>query len=235
MRILAIETTALVASVAVVDEYRTIGEMTLNDKKTHSQTIMPLVKTLLDMLAMTLDDIDYIACSSGPGSFTGLRIGAATAKGLAHGACKKIIPVPTLDALAYNIFDANNIIVPLMDARRDQVYTAFFKREGDKLTKLCDDFADGLDNVLERLNQYAGAERVIFLGDGAYVHRDAIQNHNKNHLFAPQNLNMQSAAAVGSVAFLRLADQKAVAPDEFEISYLRQSQAEREYTERKER
>ena len=102
MKILAIDTTGLVASVALADENKTIGEFTTNFNKTHSQTIMPMIEELCKMVELNLTDIDYIACASGPGSFTGLRIGAATAKGLAHGLDKKIIPIPTLDALAYN-------------------------------------------------------------------------------------------------------------------------------------
>ena len=126
MNILAIDTTGLVASVALVNEDKTIGEFTTNYKKTHSQTIMPMIEILVKMLEVDLDTVDYIACACGPGSFTGLRIGAATAKGLAHGLGKQIIAVPTLDALAYNMMESNNLIVPIMDARRNQVYSALY-------------------------------------------------------------------------------------------------------------
>ena len=118
MKILALDTTGLVASAAIVDESKTIAEFTTNYKKTHSQTIMPMIEAIRNMAEIELNDIDYIACASGPGSFTGLRIGAATAKGLAHGLDKKIIPVPTLDALAYNLAYCSSLIVPIMDARR---------------------------------------------------------------------------------------------------------------------
>ena len=120
MKILALDTTGLVASVALVDENKTIAEFTTNYKKTHSQTIMPMVENLKNMVDLDLSTIDYIACACGPGSFTGLRIGAATAKGLAHGLDIPVIPVPTLDALAYNMFGTNKLVVPIMDARRNQ-------------------------------------------------------------------------------------------------------------------
>ena len=121
MKILALDTTGLVASVALVDENKTIAEFTTNYKKTHSQTIMPMVENLKNMVDLDLSTIDYIACACGPGSFTGLRIGAATAKGLAHGLDIPVIPVPTLDALAYNMFGTNKLVVPIMDARSNQV------------------------------------------------------------------------------------------------------------------
>ena len=126
MKILALDTTGLVASVALVDEEKTIAEFTTNYKKTHSQTIMPMIEQLKNMVELDLSEIDYVACASGPGSFTGLRIGAATAKGLAHGLDKKIIPVPTLDGLAYNLAESSKLIVPIMDARRNQVYSAIY-------------------------------------------------------------------------------------------------------------
>jgi len=126
MKILAIDTTGVAASAAVVREGKLLAEDVLNYKLTHSQTIMPLVDDVLKKTETDLKTIDYIACSEGPGSFTGLRIGAATAKGLALGLGKKIVTVPTLDVLAYNIFGTENIICPIMDARRSQVYSAFY-------------------------------------------------------------------------------------------------------------
>lgn len=136
MKILALDTTGQVASVALADEEKLIGEYTINYKMTHSQTIMPMVDAVVKMTDFDLSTVDYIACSQGPGSFTGLRIGAATAKGLALGLNKKIVPVPTLDALAYNIFETDKIICPIMDARRSQVYTALYQWEDGKLQNL---------------------------------------------------------------------------------------------------
>ena len=135
MKILAIDTTSLVASVALVNDNKTIAEFTTNYKKTHSQTIMPMIDYLKNMVELELDTVDYIACSSGPGSFTGLRIGAATAKGLSLALNKKIVPVPTLDAIAYNVFMNENLIVPIMDARRNQVYTALYTWEDNQFKR----------------------------------------------------------------------------------------------------
>lgn len=227
MKILAIDTTGLVASVALVDECKTIGEFTTNYKKTHSQTIMPMVEMLGKMLELNFNDIDYVACASGPGSFTGLRIGAATCKGLAHGLGKKIIPVPTLDALAYNIVESNSLIVPIMDARRNQVYTAFYK-SGEKFSRVSDYMAMDIETVLDKA--LAIDNNAIFLGDGVPVFMDTIKNRNEQFKFAMPNMNMQSAASVGALA-LNMQDM-AVDCNEFELMYLRKSQAERERDEK---
>ena len=230
MKILAIDTTSLVASVALVDDTKTIAEFTTNYKKTHSQTIMPIIDYLKKMVELNMSEIDYIACSSGPGSFTGLRIGAATAKGLAFALNKKIVPVPTLDALAYNIFMTDNIIVPIMDARRNQVYTAFYCWENNEFKRLTDYLAEDINVVLEKLNEFG--KNAIFLGDGVKVHKDTIKQFNENYIFALPNFNEQRAATVGTLALNYVNNDKAVNPDEFELTYLRKSQAEREYDER---
>ena len=127
MKLLAIDTTGQTASVAVLEDDTLLAEYTINYHMTHSQTIMPMIEQICNMIKLNKNEIDYIACSCGPGSFTGLRIGAATAKGLALGLDISVVAVPTLDALAYNIFDTSAVICPIMDARRQQVYTAFYQ------------------------------------------------------------------------------------------------------------
>ena len=229
MKILAIDTTSLVASVALVDEKKTIAEFTTNYKKTHSQTIMPMLEYLKNMVELDINTVDYIACSSGPGSFTGLRIGAATAKGLAFALNKKIIPVPTLDALAYNIFMNGQIIAPIMDARRNQVYTAFYKWEDDKFIRISEYMADDIKLVLKKLSRFD--KNVVFLGDGVEVYKDIIIEFNSNFIFAPAHIHAQRASAVGALA-MEYARSGVVDPKDFELIYLRKSQAEREFDER---
>ncbi len=230
MKILAVDTSSLVASVALVDETKTIAEFTTNYKKTHSQTIMPMIDYLKNMVELDLSSVDYIACSSGPGSFTGLRIGGATAKGLAFALNKKIVPVPTLDALAYNIFMNENIIVPIMDARRSQVYTAFYTWEKKCFKRLSEYMAEDINIVLNKLDGFD--KNVIFVGDGIEAYRDTIKNFNKNYVLAFSNLSYQRAASVGALAIDYALKGLIVDSKEFELTYLRKSQAEREYDER---
>lgn len=227
MKILSIDTTGAVASVAIVDETKTIAEFTINHEKTHSQTIMPMIEYMINIIDIELSSIDYIACSNGPGSFTGLRIGAATAKGLAHGLNKQIVPVPTLDSLAYNIVGTDKLIVPIMDARRNQVYTAFYMWNNGKLERKIEYIAENIENVLDMISEYK--KDVIFLGDGVGVHKNTLINSNRNYSFAPVNINMQRASTVGMIALDYAKDNKAVDYTQFDIFYLRKSQAEREY------
>lgn len=225
MKILAIDTTGLVASVAIVDSFKTIAEFTTNHKKTHSETLMPMIENMFNALDMDIRGMDYIAVSNGPGSFTGLRIGVATAIAIGHGANKLVIPVPTLDSLAYNIIDQSNIIVPIMDARRDQVYTAFYERDGEKLIRLNDYMADNIDIVMDLLIKQN--KNAIFLGDGVPVFAEKILKYKEKFMIAGQNLNMQRASSVGALAMKNI--DKAVTYDKVVPFYLRVSQAEREY------
>ncbi|MBR1737139.1 MAG: tRNA (adenosine(37)-N6)-threonylcarbamoyltransferase complex dimerization subunit type 1 TsaB [Firmicutes bacterium] len=228
MKILALDTTGIVASAAIVDEEKTIAEFTVNFKQNHSVTIMPMIEDMIKILGIEKSEIDYIACSSGPGSFTGLRIGAATAKGLAHGLGKKIIPVPTLDALAYNICESDRFIVPIMDARRNQVYTAVYERNDEDIERISEYMAEDINELLEFLK--SNSMRAIFLGDGVKVFKERIKEYDEEHIFAPQNMVMKSAASVGALAVKNT--DKAVDCSQFEIIYLRLSQAEREYNEK---
>ena len=127
MKILALDSSGLVASVAVVEDEKLLAEYTVNYKKTHSQTLLPMLDELTRMLDLELDTIDAVAVSGGPGSFTGLRIGSATAKGLGLALKKPLIHVPTLDAMAYNLWGSDALICPIMDARRNQVYTGVYQ------------------------------------------------------------------------------------------------------------
>ena len=126
MKLLALDSSGLVASVAVAEEDNLIGEYTVNYKKTHSQTLLPMLDAVAKMIDLDLDTVDAIAIAKGPGSFTGLRIGSATAKGLGLALDKPIVEIPTVDGLAYNLWGAKDLVCPLMDARRNQTYTGIY-------------------------------------------------------------------------------------------------------------
>ena len=127
MKILGLDSSGLVASVAVVEDEELRGEYTINYKKTHSQTLLPMLDEVTKMIELDLETIDAIAVSGGPGSFTGLRIGSATAKGLGLALQKPLVHVPTVDALAYNLVGHRDMVCPLMDARRGQTYTGLYE------------------------------------------------------------------------------------------------------------
>lgn len=229
MKILGIDTTGQTASVALVEDEKLIAEISLNHKLTHSQTIMPMIAEVLERAETEKESIDCIACACGPGSFTGLRIGAATAKGLALALGKPLVAVPTLDALAYNIFESGKFICPIMDARRNQVYAAFYMWEEGKLIRLTDHMADSIERIIEIAEMFES--EVIFLGDGVPVHRERLEE-NPDFLFAPAHCNLQRAATVATLGATLAAEGLKKPSEEFELIYLRKSQAEREREER---
>ena len=173
----------------------------------------------------TKDRLKKSALGMSPGSFTGLRIGAATAKGFALALDKPIVAVPTLDALAYNVFETNKFICPIMDARRNQVYAAFYMWENGKLIRLTDHMAESIERVIEIAEMLE--HEVIFLGDGVPVHRERLEQ-NPAFLFAPAHCNMQRASAVAALGAIMAEEGLAKPGNAFELIYLRKSQAERE-------
>ena len=230
MRILAIESSSLVASVAVYEDGITMAEYTANFKKTHSQTLLPMIDAMISLLGIELSSIDAIAVSGGPGSFTGLRIGSATAKGLGLALDKPLIHVPTLDATAYGIYGSSAVICPIMDARRGQVYTGLYRFEKD-FEVLMEQDALQMTELIEKLN--AMGERVIFLGDGVPVYREMIKEQLKvPYDFAPAHVNRQRAAAVAALGAVYFAEGKTETAEEHKPDYLRKSQAEREREEK---
>lgn len=237
MRILAIDSSGLVATVAVVEEEneisKTIAEYTINYKKTHSQTLLPMLDEIVKMTDMNLDTIDAIAVAGGPGSFTGLRIGSATAKGLGLALKKPLIHIPTVDGLAYNLCYTDRIICPIMDARRNQVYTGIYQMDGDKLQVLEAQMAVEIDELAKKLCTYG--KPVIFLGDGVPVHKDRLEKElmtNYDIAFAPAHMNQQRAATVGMLGIQYYKEGKTETAMEHKPDYLRVSQAEREREER---
>ena len=231
MLLLAVESSGLVASVALTTEDKLIGEYTTNFKKTHSQTLLPMLDEIVRMTGIPLESVDAIVISGGPGSFTGLRIGAATAKGLGLALNKPLVNVPTVDALAYNLYGTDKIICPIMDARRRQVYTGLYTFEGDKFRVLCREKAVGIDDIVQEIKTMG--RPVIFLGDGVPVHQAFIEEHIQVECsFAPPHLNAQRAGALAALGKIYFEEGRLETADEHVPEYLRLSQAERELLER---
>lgn len=234
MLLLAIESSGLVASIAIMSDDKVIGEYTTNFKKTHSQTLLPMMNEVTQMTGIALEDLDAIVISGGPGSFTGLRIGAATAKGLGLALDKPLVNVPTVDALAYNLYGNEQIICPIMDARRQQVYTGLYTFERDEFKVICPQKAVGIDEIVNEIN--AMGRPVIFLGDGVPVHREYILEHSNVPCdFAPAHLNAQRAGALAALGKRYFEAGRLETADEHVPEYLRLSQAERELQERKQK
>jgi len=231
MKILALDSSGLVASVAVTENDNLLAEYTVNYKKTHSQTLLPMLDEISRMIELDLESIDAIAVAAGPGSFTGLRIGSATAKGLGLALSKPLIGVPTVEALAYNLYDVPGLICPIMDARRRQVYTGLYSFEQHQMKTVKEQTAMGIEELTEELNQKN--QPVIFLGDGVAVYRDTIKEKLTVPFdFAPVHLNKQRAGAVAALGARYYAEGKTETAREHQPEYLRVSQAERERAER---
>ncbi len=227
MKILAIDSSGLVASVAVVEDDTLLAEYTVNYKKTHSQTLLPMLREAGKMIELDLHTLDAIAVAGGPGSFTGLRIGSATAKGLGLALDLPIVSVPTVDALACNLFGCAGHICPIMDARREQVYTGIYHFEdGQLITEHRQEPMDIAD-LIRILNDLGGD--VTFLGDGVPVFRDTIDRQMQvPYRFAPANLNRQRASSVAVLGMQYYREGKIQTAAEHHPEYLRPSQAERE-------
>lgn len=231
MRILALDSSGLVASVAIMEEEQTIAEYTVNYKKTHSQTLLPMLDEIVKMTEMDLNTIDAIAIAGGPGSFTGLRIGSATAKGLGLALGKPLIHVPTLEGLACNLYGCSSLICPIMDARRNQVYTGVYRLNESGLQVVKEQMAIDVGVLAEQLN--ALGEAITFLGDGVPVYREQLEEKlTVPFAFAPANMNRQRAASVGLRGFQYYREGHIETAAEHQPDYLRVSQAERERAER---
>ena len=227
MKVLGIDSSGMVATVAVVEDTQMLAEYTINYKKTHSQTLLPMLDEVAKMIELDLNTIDAIAVAAGPGSFTGLRIGSATAKGLGLALKKPLVSVPTLEGIAYNFCGSEKVICPMMDARRSQVYTGIYEFQGNTLKVLEDQMAVPVEEVLEKLNQ-TGRE-VILAGDGVPVYLELIEKNLKvPYLLAPAHLNRQRAGAVAVLGIQYAKEGKLESAMEHQPDYLRLSQAERE-------
>lgn len=230
MKILALDSSGLVAGVALVEDDTLVAEYSTNYKKTHSQTLLPMLDEIKKMVELDLHSIDVIAVSAGPGSFTGLRIGSATAKGLGLVLGVPLAAVPTVDALAMNLYGCDKLICPMMDARRDQVYTGLYtfekKEKAYELRAGLSQCALPLQELAEKIN--ALGREVIFLGDGVPVYEEKLAELiDVPYSFAPASCNRQRAASVAVLGGIYAKEGRLVSADAFAPEYLRMSQAER--------
>ena len=231
MNIIGIDASGIAGSVAYISDYKLVGEYYVCHKLTHSQTIMPMLEHLKQMIGIELEKIDAIAVTSGPGSFTGIRIGVATAKAMAMALNVPLIGIPTLDVMANNMVFTDAMICPIMDARRNQVYTAYYQWEQEKLVRKSDYLGIEIDVLLEAFEKEA--KSVIFLGDGVDVFKEKIKETlGERALFAPAFLEMQRASTLAYLACRAYEKGEVENPDTFVPLYLRKSQAEREREER---
>ena len=242
MKIMAIEASGPVAGCAVLEDGLLIADYNVQYKKKHAQSLVPMMDEVKHMLDLDLSTVDAIAISKGPGSFTGLRIGAATAKGAAMAMDCPIIPVPTVDSIAYNLYGTDSLICPLMDARRQQVYTGIYEwiQDGDapdgmRFSVVRPQCIIPVAEIAEDLN--ARGRSVIFLAYGVPVSREALAELMKvPYTFAPAHLARQRAATVAALAYAyyeREGEACMVTADDFRPEYLRLAQAEQEHSERR--
>ena len=231
MKLLAIDSSGLVASVALLYDDILVGEYTIHNKKTHSQTLLPMIDELIRIADTDKHELDAIAVAAGPGSFTGLRIGAATAKGLAQALGIPIVPVSTLEGLSYNLQGSKDFVCPIMDARRSQVYACLYDVSDEEPRALIREDAYPIDELKEAVLKNKG-DRVIFLGDGVPVYEDWLRDI-PGVVFASDAVRYQRASSVAALGRLYAEQGKAVPAKDFAPVYLRKSQAEREREEKR--
>lgn len=230
MKILAIDTSGNVASASLIDEQKVIGEININYKQNHSVTIVPIIDYLLNMVDVDLKNIDFLACTCGPGSFTGLRIGAATIKAIAHVFNKKIIPISTLEVLAYNVFMTDKFIVPIIDAKAERIFAGIYIWENNKLKNIYKDQATTIRDILDYIKK--NTIDPIFIGDGSIIYKSIIKEYFNEENFVPIGFNMQKSSSLGNLAIDYAKENKFVDYNNFYIDYIRKPQAQREMEER---
>ena len=228
MRILGFESSAKSASVAICDENGLVAQYFQNSGLTHSRTLLPMAEDMLKNLSMNINDVDLIAVSQGPGSFTGVRIGVSAVKGLAWAADKPVCGVSTLLAMAYNGVTApdDSLVCCVMDARRDQFYNALFVMRDGIPVRLCEDRAIGTEKLVEDIENQK--KSVLIVGDGATLCYNALEKLKTNVVLAPEPMRYQSAFGVCMAA----AREPSQSVHELLPVYLRLSQAERERQEK---
>lgn len=226
MKILALESSAVAASAAVCEDEFLLAQVFQNSGLTHSRTLLPMVESMLDNCGLSLDQIELIAVASGPGSFTGLRIGLAAAKGLAWAGEKRCCGVSTLEAMAWNAACADGLICCAMDARRKQVYNALFRARDGELERLTEDRAISLEALFAQLDELG--ETPLLVGDGAELCLSYGAQRGTSLRIAPAHLRYQSAWGVARGALELAASGRVTDAQGLEAAYLRLSQAERE-------
>ena len=227
---LAFDSTAKAASVAVCDGEELLALYNIDNGLTQSELLLPMAENMLKSLKLTFDDVNLLACAVGPGSFTGVRIGVALVKGIAFGKSIPCVSVSTLDELAVNLEGLDGIIVPVMDARRQQVYTATYKGEGGSLNKLTPDRAIAISELAEELKCYT--EPIYLVGDGYDVAKRGLMAAGVNVKNTPKLLITENAYSVARVAIRKYENGEATSDLEIAPTYLRMPQAERERLER---
>ena len=231
MRALAVDTSTATAGIAVADENGLLAEFMIKDMKTHSQKLVPMLKELLDSLRLELSDIDVLAAVTGPGSFTGLRIGVTTIKTMAYALDKPVVGITSLDALANAaVVPESTLVCPIMDARNNQVYTALYKPQNEVMTNLSGYMGLHISELVKQIEEkYEGAD-VLFAGDGVLLHRDFLKTELRERCsFMPLFTLQQMAAPAAQMALTLHAAGESMDCDELVPFYLRPSQAEREY------
>ena len=236
MKILALDTSGPNCSVSIIDDNNILADFTINNGTTHSQNLVPMIDQTLKFANIELSDIDTFACSIGPGSFTGLRIGIATIKGFALSLNKPVLSVPTLLALAYNVSNFEGIVCSIIDARNDNVYAGIYRYDSDNESpnykpELIEDYiSDNIEILIDKLKDFD--DNIIFVGDGVDTYKDLLlnklQSNSSNILFASSHLNHQYAlstarAALDLAKVNEYSDAHSLSP-----MYLKKSQAERE-------
>lgn len=232
MLVLSVDSSYSTATCALIKDDKILAEINLNDKKQHSVILMRLIDSILKEYEIDINDIDAFIISRGPGSFTGLRIGMATLKGLAFASKKPLISVSTLDALAYNSISFKGIICPIMDALRDNIYTCLYKNENNNLTPLIKEQCLNINELVTILKEQTLP--IIFVGDGVAKHKEFLQENIPNSFFAPNHSNFPKASSVGELGIKKINDGVIENIDSINPIYLRKSQAEREYEKRME-
>lgn len=227
MKLLGIDSATEAASCAIIDDDKLLGEITFNYKKQHSVIIMNMIDYLLKNLNLSVDDLDGFAVSKGPGSFTGLRIGMAVVKGLSEGSKKPFVSVSSLDTMAYSLAYTNGIICPIIDALRNNVYTALYTFENNKLNKISDYMAISVDDLIKMLKDYNLP--VTFIGDAMPKFRETFETKLDKVNFAPAHLNLVKASGLCELGINLMREVKFDNPLSSAPIYLRKSQAEREY------
>ena len=226
MKILAVDTSATAASVAVAEENKLIGEFSINTALTHSQTLMPMVDVLLKNTGLSVNDINAVAVNAGPGSFTGVRIGVAAVKGIAFPKNLPCVSVSTLESMAYNMLGNDCVVCSVMDARCSQVYNALFRVKGCTVTRMTDDRALSLTDLKNEFQNIS--EKVVLVGDGAVLCSKFLNSELENVMLAPFNNRIQTASSVAYAAFEKINNGETLTADELMPVYLRLPQAQRE-------
>ena len=223
MKILAIDTSSNICSVSILEDNTVIIEKHNDDEKTHSQKLMPLIDEMFKESSLALDDIDLLACSQGPGSFTGIRIGISTVKAFADVKHIPIIGVSSLESLAYNVSN-QGLIATLIDAKHDNVYFALYELNNNKYTQIIEPVSDTIFNVIQTLKSYSTP--ITFVGDGSIFHKDLLTKEISSCNFASDDQNVQTSISIAKAAF----DKQSVSDyrPSYTLSpiYLKKSQAE---------